>query len=32
MRPDEYIGLISDAGDFSTVTHYLAAIGVEASK
>ena len=27
IRPDGYIGLISDAGDVSAVTHYLAAIG-----
>ncbi len=27
IRPDGYIGMISDAGDLSTVTSYLAAIG-----
>ena len=27
IRPDGYIALISDAGDFSAVSDYLAAIG-----
>jgi hypothetical protein len=27
IRPDGYIGLISDAGDVSAVSDYLAAIG-----
>jgi len=28
LRPDGHVGLISDAGEVSTVSDYLAAIGV----
>jgi hypothetical protein len=31
IRPDGYIGVISDAGDVATVTSYLAALGGEAA-